>query len=393
MSPIVEFHQMQPSRNSCISSTWLRSASDRANTIRISLPRTFGAILLAALATATSTCATSPTAAWERAKGKDTMEAYLEFIERFPQAAQSEEASSRIDELEWDRVKRQNTILDFTNYIRRHPRGRFAEDVQLLLEELDWAKASSEATLGSYESFLSHHPNGRHALEAAATFELLDRPEASKALEATRGYEIWLKQRSVAAVGAPDSLLDRAAIIRDAGPAVAHEVLPEVATTVCQGRKSAYRLLLGCNSKPGVVMAKRDEQGFGGAAWREQPLSADVDAESPGEVCVVVCVTTTTEQVQECSYIPAGRLTVVRRAEHWKIEARDAKTSVVIATTRMEGIPEACPPQETVIGYPKGETRFITGTPALSEVAAWVRRTMRDKAAAVTDSGPSEKSR
>lgn len=92
-------------------------------------------VLLAVAAVAFAAGCASMQSRWETAQSADTITAYENFLEEYPEGDRADRARARRDELR---------------------------------EERDWRKAEAEQTAAAYEEFGKQYPRGRHAREAGA---------------------------------------------------------------------------------------------------------------------------------------------------------------------------------------------------------------------------------
>jgi len=82
--------------------------------------------------------------AFESAKKRDTIPAYSAFLRAFPNGAYSDQALSRIVELEddqaWEQARKRDQVSDYFRYLRRHPEGRHVEKAIEAIERLEQRK-------------------------------------------------------------------------------------------------------------------------------------------------------------------------------------------------------------------------------------------------------------
>ena len=110
---------------------------------------------------------------WEAAKSTDTIQAYEEFLKRYPEGKFSDEACSRLEELYFQRATKANTIEVYREFLKRYPWGRFSDKARSRLEELYFQRASKTNTIEAYEEFLKHYPKGRFSEKACSRIKKL----------------------------------------------------------------------------------------------------------------------------------------------------------------------------------------------------------------------------
>ena len=162
-------------------------------------------------------------AAFERAKQKNTEFAYIDFLDRFPLAGQRMRAAELRDEVAYLDALKENTYNSFLKYLEKYPESNRASEARSRYEKLVYEAKTKDKKLTSYESFLIAHPATpyRHAAEQqifeistasgeAADFEkfLKKYPGSSKADAARNIVYHLLKEddRTIAAAILTDSI-------------------------------------------------------------------------------------------------------------------------------------------------------------------------------------------
>ena len=79
-----------------------------------------------------------PEAAWEQAREQDTVAAYQEFLQQYPEAPQVAEAEERIQTLRreerWEQVRQADTIEAYQEFLGQFPEGPQAEEARAAIE-------------------------------------------------------------------------------------------------------------------------------------------------------------------------------------------------------------------------------------------------------------------
>lgn len=145
----------------------------------------YAAFVLAAAATLTA--CSSPNAAWNKASSQNTVAAYRNFIQHYPNDARVHQARNRIDSLKdkqaWSAASGAATVQAYQQYLQQHPDGAHAADAQQAITKLKqdsaWQSAKSANTAAAYEAFLKSFPGApqagqaRTAVDKLAPYQLL----------------------------------------------------------------------------------------------------------------------------------------------------------------------------------------------------------------------------
>lgn len=152
----------------------------------------------------------------------DTLEAYQQFVENYPNSEYVERAQKRIDEFdeaEWQKALNRNTREAYESYLEQFPTGLHAAEARAILERMDaedeeraqaaaaqaareralWQTAQEERTIEAVDAYLTPFPAGRFSSEARALRATLANAAADRAawrqaeqLDTRQGYEAYL---------------------------------------------------------------------------------------------------------------------------------------------------------------------------------------------------------
>lgn len=103
----------------------------------------------------------------------DTVEAYDDFLKRFPDDKLSAKARDWREDALYREVSLQNTLEGYKVYLKEYPNGKYAGQIKEEIEKLLWQKAQTNQTAVEYEKYLSLYPEGRYASEAKSKLELI----------------------------------------------------------------------------------------------------------------------------------------------------------------------------------------------------------------------------
>jgi hypothetical protein len=98
----------------------------------------------------------------------NTIEAYEEFLERFPDAAQVSKAMRNRNRLAFEKVKSQNTVEAYVAYLLTYPESEYLQSVIKLRNAAAFANAKKVNSLEAYESFIKNYPDALEVAEAKA---------------------------------------------------------------------------------------------------------------------------------------------------------------------------------------------------------------------------------
>jgi hypothetical protein len=125
-------------------------------------------------------------AAWERAEGARTVEAYRAFLAQHPESPQAEVARDRLAELEFERAAQLHTVLAYKRYLDEFAESTRAAAARARLEGLRFNAAKAKDTDAAYRQFLEDHPDGTHRDEAAARLAELELKNVAGSDDASR---------------------------------------------------------------------------------------------------------------------------------------------------------------------------------------------------------------
>lgn len=89
----------------------------------------------------------------------DTEKDYLEFIEKYPESKEVDDAKMRIDGLAWKTAQSTNSIESYTIFISTYPKAAQLDTAQALLMEMEYQKAILVNTDYGFLKFIEKYPN------------------------------------------------------------------------------------------------------------------------------------------------------------------------------------------------------------------------------------------
>ncbi|RME03495.1 MAG: hypothetical protein D6812_05160, partial [Deltaproteobacteria bacterium] len=110
-------------------------------------------------------------AAYERARRANTVEAYEKFLQNHPDSDQAPEARQRLEQLRYEQVKFLRTEQAYQSFIEQYPDNPYVPQIRKELEEIRYKRAITNGTLEDYETYLKYHPTGEHVTEILTRYE------------------------------------------------------------------------------------------------------------------------------------------------------------------------------------------------------------------------------
>jgi formylglycine-generating enzyme required for sulfatase activity len=129
---------------------------------------------------------------WEEASQSQSLDALLDFLDKYPQTRFKKEAMEKISYLEdyqdWQRASQRGKITDLLEYKGSHPKGRFIAEAEKQLSALResrrdgdaWLKAQNEHSVRGYQRYLEEYPNGAYVQKATSEFQALQQKDKKK---------------------------------------------------------------------------------------------------------------------------------------------------------------------------------------------------------------------
>ena len=139
----------------------------------------------------------SQDADWEEARQYDTVSAYEDFVEQYPDSANADRARSRIETLRaeqaWTEAQERDTVEAYRDFLEAHPDAQGADEARNSLETLEreavWQDLAESDNIDTLRAFADEHDGSPEAESASArASELEERAEAER-LEQERERE------------------------------------------------------------------------------------------------------------------------------------------------------------------------------------------------------------
>lgn len=103
---------------------------------------------------------------WDSAQSIDNREAYLEFIEKYPNNVQYRPlALQRLETIEYEKASQLGTIEAHQKFIEEYPRGDLAQKAKAFIEKAIYEQAKEKNTISEFDKYLKEYPNGAYVSE------------------------------------------------------------------------------------------------------------------------------------------------------------------------------------------------------------------------------------
>ncbi|MCB0836656.1 MAG: caspase family protein [Bacteroidetes bacterium] len=111
---------------------------------------------------------------WEKCREENTLDAYRQFIQQYPEGNYYEEADRQVKILEeeslWKKATQIHTMGAYDDYLEKYLNGKYSEEAQNkinhLQEEEDWSIAKRKNDIPSYRQYVRKYPKGKNAQTA-----------------------------------------------------------------------------------------------------------------------------------------------------------------------------------------------------------------------------------
>lgn len=108
-----------------------------------------------------------------KAQDADTIEAYEEFLTKYPTAVQAPILKTRIKELKWASVEDGGTSAAARAYLKKYPDGARVKEATRLEDEWAFNEAVEAGTPDALQAYLDTHPQGKFRSKAGLEREEL----------------------------------------------------------------------------------------------------------------------------------------------------------------------------------------------------------------------------
>jgi len=169
---------------------------------------------------------------WKRAHKLGTLEAYQEFLQKYPASELANNAKREIEKLEWQKTRQQGAQEPYYVFLRKYPKSEFADDAERELEKLNWEEARQQGTQESFRLFLQRHPRGKFAGDAEKKLEKLDWKEARQFGTQEAYYEFL--QRHPASSLITEIASSKLEELVDKYPGEMERIIPMIETSIMQ---------------------------------------------------------------------------------------------------------------------------------------------------------------
>jgi outer membrane protein assembly factor BamD (BamD/ComL family) len=111
---------------------------------------------------------------WITTQQINTVQAYDNFIKKYPSAPQVQKAKQSIESIAWDEALAKDSVDGYEQFLINYPNGANASLANEKLESIAWDEAKHIHTYLAYSRFISKYPKSSHAMEAKARIDSLE---------------------------------------------------------------------------------------------------------------------------------------------------------------------------------------------------------------------------
>lgn len=134
----------------------------------------------------------SPEKDWQVARHENTIEAYQNFLRKFPSSEFTEEASKRLEKLEWESAIASNELTEYRAFLDKYTDSQHREEARKRIDDIEWEKSIATNTIKAYQTYLSSVPLGSHKNAAEVAIDCLFWEEAKQSNTA-EAYQEFLE--------------------------------------------------------------------------------------------------------------------------------------------------------------------------------------------------------
>ena len=106
-----------------------------------------------------TSCATMESS-FEKAKAKNTIEAYEKFLSYYSKGVFAAEAQIRLEHLYYKKAESQNTIVAYEEFLKKFPNAEYSNAARREIERLYFKEAKFKNTIKAYEDYIERYPSG-----------------------------------------------------------------------------------------------------------------------------------------------------------------------------------------------------------------------------------------
>jgi len=125
-------------------------------------------VLVMAVAVGVLVACASDKGSWSKAQKADSVAAYQEYLNAYPEGEFATQAKTRVDELELSTAEAAGTIAALEAFVAGHPDSAVLGRADERLAQLRFAEAEKAGTAEAWSAFLAKHAEGELAAKARA---------------------------------------------------------------------------------------------------------------------------------------------------------------------------------------------------------------------------------
>ncbi|MBN1559113.1 tetratricopeptide repeat protein [candidate division KSB1 bacterium] len=127
----------------------------------------------------TMTC-TTPEQKFQKAQEENTIKAYQEFVDKYPNSKFADIAGKKIASLAFEKAISSNTEQAFIEFIDKYPESELVVDAKKNVERIAFEQAAGKATEQACRDFIEKYPDSELVPDARKKMEKISFDEASR---------------------------------------------------------------------------------------------------------------------------------------------------------------------------------------------------------------------
>lgn len=129
---------------------------------------------------------------WQHAQQQNTVAAYRNFVQKYPDSDQAKQARQRIaqikkqqqEQADWESAQQANSIEAYQQFLQKHPGSSHADrarqSVANLQRQADWQNVQSSDDVQALQAFADKYPGSPEAAQAQQQISQLQAQQAQK---------------------------------------------------------------------------------------------------------------------------------------------------------------------------------------------------------------------
>lgn len=139
---------------------------------------------------------TSIQSAWQNTQKMDSMSAFRDFLQQYPNSEYTEEANKQMQRLHWLRVRQEDKLFSYEFFMRTNPQSPYTNEARQQIERLEWEALDKKGNLEDYKKFLQKYPDGAYHSQAQEAIHRIEKENENKAYAAAMNSRTYAGMQS-----------------------------------------------------------------------------------------------------------------------------------------------------------------------------------------------------